>query len=302
MASMLACGRCGSKVSAGARFCMNCGQALAPPASATATPGDGGAAALPMPRRISPVWWAIGAVLAACAVLAGLGAMGVLGLAGPKKTDPVLSRGQGPAASILQRPGERTAPVLKRDQITMPADVRAWLEHLERIEKAKQELQREQADELMIAMSSMNGLVSGFGIEGLLDEETTGDPEASIEKFMPIEKMIGQWKALRRRFNEEGPPVPAECRDLRDHYDGVLMQVPGVMKDIATIAGNVFDPSKSQKMKDLREVQREHRQYIDEPLRRSDDILGQICDRYDTRKWFDIKVDSGGMMGLPGLQ
>lgn len=276
---------------------MNCGQALAPPAS----PSPDGSAALPMPRRISPVWWAIGGILAVCAALAGLSAMGVLGIMGPKKNDPVLSRGQDPAPSVLQRPGERSAPVLQRDQVTMPADVRAWLEHLERIEKAKQELQREQADELMIAMSSMSGLVSGFGVEGLLDEETTGDPEAGIEKFMPIDKMMDQWKALRRRFNEEGPPVPEECRTLRDEYDGVLMQVPGVMKDIATIAGNVFDPSKSQKMKDLREIQRTHREYIDVPLRRSDDLLGQICDRYDTRKWFDIKVDAGGMMGLPGI-
>jgi len=277
---------------------MNCGQALAP----ASAPAAAGSAALPMPRRNSAVWWALGGVVAVGALLAGLQAFGILGLSGPKKGDPVLARDQSPAASVLQRPGSSPAPVLPRDQVSMPADVRAWLEHLERIEKAKQELQQEQADELMISMRSIDSLVSGFGLDGLLNEETTGDPEAGIESFMPIEKMMGQWKDLRKRFNEEGPPVPEECRALRDHYDGVLMQVPGIMKDIGAIAGNVFDPAKSQKVKDLREVQREHRQYIDEPLRASDRLLGEICDRYDTRKWFEIKVDGGGLMGLPGFR
>ncbi|MBX7133629.1 MAG: zinc ribbon domain-containing protein [Fimbriimonadaceae bacterium] len=295
------CTRCGTPVPSGAKFCMNCGQ----PAPVTApAAGSSVPMAWPQTKSNAGVWWAIGSVLVIAAVVFGLGAVGILRLRGADKSGPMLVQTGPEQGKILARKAEDPPPVLQRhqdDPIRMPDDVRAWLEHLERIERAKQELQRDQMDDLMISMRSIDQLVAGFATEGLMDPDAPDNPTAGVNDFLPIEKMTADWKELRRKFNQEGPPCPEECKPLRDEYDTALAQVPGVLSDINAIAGDLFDPAKKEKIKDLREVQKSHRDYIDKPLTKSDRLVGEICDRYDTKKWFDIKVDSGGIMGMPGF-
>lgn len=277
---------------------MNCGQALAP-----APEGPGAPAVSITPTKTTAHWWVLGAILGLAALMFALDLTGILRLRG-KQPGSVLTRAHDDLGTVLPAAGRESGPSLPaagREKRVMPDDVRAWLEHLERIEKAKQELQQDQLDDLRIAMGSIQQRVLGIATEGLLDPDAPDAPAAGVESFLPVTKMTEDWIRLRQRFNEEGPPVPAECKDLRDLYDGVLMQVPGTLKDIDEIAGNLFDPEKKDKIRDLREISKRHTDVIDKPLRRSDRVLGEICDRYDTRKWFDIKVDSGGgVFGLLG--
>jgi hypothetical protein len=253
--------------------------------------------------------------MAIAALVFGLGAAGILRLRGSDKPGPVLARGQEPTQSVLTERGpddnpsilpkqadQPAATLTKPGPVRMPDDVRAWLEHLEKIERAKQALSQDEQDDLMISMRSIDQMVTKAATDGLLDPDSSADPEAGVNDFLPIKKMTADWKELRRQFNQDGPPVPDECKDLHDQYDSALMQVPGVLKDINDIAGNLFDEDKKPKIKGLREVQRTHQDYIDKPLHRSDRLLGDICDHYQTRKWFDIKVDNaGGLMGIPGF-
>lgn len=295
------CTRCGAPLPGGAKFCMNCGQ----PAPAAAVAAGGPASLVQtQPKSNAGVWWALGAILAIAAILFGLGAAGILRLRSADKAGPMLVQPGPDQGKLLVKRADDPPPVLQRNQddpIRMPDDVRAWLEHLERIERAKQELQRDQMDDLMISMRSIEQLVLGAATEGLMDPDAPDNPTAGVNDFLPVEKMTADWKELRRRFNQDGPPCPEECKPLKDEYDGALAQVPGVLNDIGSITGNLFDPEKKSKIKDLREIQQNHREYIDKPLTKSDRMVGQICDKYETKKWFDIKVDSGGMMGLPGF-
>lgn len=312
---MTPCARCGAPVPAGGRFCMQCGAPVVLSTPVPASASSSGTFPLTLPRSNSGVWWALGVVLVLAAVLVGLQAAGILRMGAGGNPKAVLTKPGEGGPPLLVAKGDSSEPVmaaksdsppstmpLHRDgPLRMPDDVRAWLEHLERIEKAKQELQRDEMDELMISFRQIEGLVTSKAVEDLIDPEKTGDPAAGVNDFLPIEKMTSDWKDLRRRFLETGPPCPDECVPLRNAFDGALSQVPGSLNDINEIVGNLFDPEKKSKIKDLREVQKSHREFIDKPLKESDRMVQQICDRYDTKKWFDIKVDSGGILGVPGF-
>ena len=295
--TMFACPRCGGQLPANARFCMNCGQPLAPtPAAATGDP-CATSVALPAPNRNAMLWWILGGLLAVSAIVFGLSAAGVLKLRSPDASGPVLARNQDPSNSILPVPArdsDSILPATTPEQKRMPKDVRDWLEHLEKIEKQKQAIVAEQMDDLAVSMSGIQQKVLGMATEGLTDPESTGDPSAVVGDILPVEKISKEWKDLRARFNDYPPGVPAECKELHDQFDGALMQVPGMVSDINAIAGNLFDPEKREKIRDLREIQKSNDEFIDKPLRKSDRLLGDICDKYDERKWFEIKVDGGG--------
>lgn len=245
-------------------------------------------------------WWGAGIGALAAGLLAAILALsGVLGL-GAGRPEPVLvARGSNETPPLLEKHGEAPPSLLADDteRIEMPADVRAWLEHLERIEKEKVVIHEDQAIEMMGMMGSIQQQVLGK-IGDLADPDSDAVPAAKADEILPIEDLKKPWIELRRKFND-GPPVPEECRALRDRYDDALMQVPGAMADIVDIAGNLFDPEKGPRIRELRDLQRKHKQYIDEPMRQADREVGAICSKYRTRKWFSISPDVslGGALG-----
>lgn len=280
---------------------MHCGTALRAAAPGTA----------PVQKRAWG-WWGAGIGALAAGLLAAILALsGVLGLGADKPAPILAARGSREAPPLLEKKADAPPPLLSNttERVEMPADVRAWLEHLERIEKEKVQIHEDQAIEMMGMMGSIQQRVLGE-IGDLADPDSDSVPQTKADEILPIEDLKKPWVELRKKFNE-GPPVPAECRALRDRYDNALMQVPGAMADIVDIAGNLFDPEKGPRIRELRDLQRKHKQYIDEPMRQADGDLAQICAKYDTRKWFSISPDvslggalggfGGGGMGLGGF-
>ncbi len=268
---------------------MHCGAALRPPAPGSA----------PGPKRAWG-WWGAGAGALVAGLLAAILALsGVLGLGAAKQAPILAARGSREAPPLLEKRADAPPPLLAdtTDHIEMPADVRAWLEHLERIEKEKVQIHEDQAIEMMGMMGSIQQRVLG-NIGDLADPDSDSVPQTKADDILPIEDLKKPWIELREKFNA-GPPVPAECRPLRDRYDNALMQVPGAMADIVDIAGNLFDPEKGPRIRELRDLQRKHKQYIDEPMRQADRDVGEICAKYRTRKWFTISPDVslGGALG-----
>lgn len=95
--------------------------------------------------RKTAMWIACGAVLGALALYIGLSLSGLLARAGPE-SEPITAKTAEPQAVAA-------API---ERIKMPDDVRAWLEHLERIERRRMELTRIQLADLMVKMASIS--------------------------------------------------------------------------------------------------------------------------------------------------
>src|SRR5688572_13383469 len=135
------CPRCGSGIPAGATFCLQCGQMFVAAA--------GGATALPVVAKRNILPFVLGALGAVIAVFGGLWASGLLSF-GNTPPETVLRVPAKEQSVGLARRGEQQEPSIARAGVRMPDDVRAWLEHLERIEKKKNDLHAEQLSDATV--------------------------------------------------------------------------------------------------------------------------------------------------------
>lgn len=287
------------------RFCPACGTAFDAPGPPSGPPQH----RVIMPNQPSygkanPWWYVLGGVGVVLAAIVGLGLAGVLQFpwANRSKTLPAVAEGPRPVLQLPNQTGPPVTPV-QRERKEMPADIRAWLEHLERIERKKNALHVQQSTEIRtVASLGMLGQMkdimgSLFGDDAPID--TTPDPESGTSFRDIAFRVRRDWVALRQEFHTM--PPPEDCKPLAREYDGALMQVPGVVGDMLEMLGAVTSENAQNIRRSLVDVQTRHQQYIDEPLKRSDRLLGEICDKYETRKWFTISPDlPGGTLGKFG--
>jgi hypothetical protein len=282
---------------AGATFCLQCGQMYA-------AAGPGGALVARKGRNAALV--SLGVVAAVLAAFAGLSASGLLRF------------GEMPAQGNLQAPGAQEDSGLTRradepDQtlaatdtkITMPADVRAWLEHLERIEKKKNAIHIDQSDNAKLSARMLEG---AGGLTSVEDVNTFTDPDASVPDLrVDVTKMFDEmkepWLALRKEFLN-GPRVPAECTALAQSYESGLVSIPGSIDELTAILKS-FNPTDTNARKEAdsarssaRNVGQTHRANVDRSFIKADDQLEAICRKYETKKWFDIHSGTLGGSGL----
>lgn len=327
------CPKCGKPSVAGAAFCMHCGQRYAPtapaPAPAQAPMMQGAAPAFPNPAVNSKktTWIAIGTALAMIlAIFFGLRATGILqfGAKNPQiealraegnlteqellKAEGNLSgqellraEGEDPKIPLLRAEGSPPPPTLNQgaQRIEMPADIRRWLEHLEAIEKRKNDLSMKQLSQMAVLMQQMKVLGGGMG---MLNEEEGGYGG----DLGPSETAKGSFDAMRPEWNQlitdfRSFPPPAECKPIADDYNRAINEIPGMNSDLAEIlAGVASDPAAA--LEKVMKIQNTSSNVIDRYLGASDSKVGDICRKYETRKWFDIKTDvGGGLMGKFGL-
>jgi hypothetical protein len=232
--------------------------------------------------------------------LIGLSAAGVLQF-GAKAPEPSLTAfGNRPKPSLQapRDPGKE-----------MPDDIRAWLEHLERIEKMRVQLAKDQIRMLMIDASEFQATAYADTLKSLLGEDPTGpgdippeyDSKKKAEKI--VESVRPDWKALAEEF--EAMPPPAECQEMAAKYSQVLRETGATTGDIIDAMNNGgSDPSVV--IDKLQALIKSHREHIDKPAIEVDLAVEDLCDKYDTRKWFAIAGDvgsSGSLMSpnLPGM-
>lgn len=247
-----------------------------------------------------------GIAAGALAVLIGLYAAGVLrfGAMGPRGD---LRAPATPVASALTDVAKPpSAPVqAPAVNITMPDAVRKWLEHLERIEKKKNELHQRQADEAVAMIPAIKG--GGLDLDTLkqiLDPDSgMPDPRNKVDEM--LRSMAAPWRDLRMEFLETGPPMPAECAPLAKRFEEGLTAVPDEMDAIRKLLTG-FDPASESVRSDaadsqakLRGIDKTHKGAVDNEFLAADSLLSQICDKYRTRKWFGI--DGGTLRGSPFL-
>ncbi len=285
---------------------MHCGQMLASSGGSIplvdATPHANG-------RRL--IVGVIGAILVLAGLLFALDETGLLRAAGsvfrPQSLAAQGQSGQPPAlpaegsaqdSRMLSSPGQAggsSLPIPDSKRF-MPDDVRRWLEHLERIERKRGDLSREH---LATAITTMTALQLGGSmseIEALLRGDLEGLDEnqtpPTIEKATTdMESMTRAWVSLNDEFLSV--PPPEECVPIRNQYDQVLRETGAMILDIVQAVDNA-STDREGALQALLSMKGKSEERIGRPAERTDQGVAQICDKYETRKWFSISRDFGG--------
>ena len=324
------CSRCGKPAPAGAAFCPACGTPMGVPAAAR--PAVPQPAPRPTPRSTAPVvggspvappttgavaadfeaqrrrnrWTALGIGAAALvAAFLGASALGILRLGASSSKPGLRVASKGPASALqmpgridppaLQLPGRVDPPALTQGATRkqMPADVEAWLKHLQKCEETKVTISGDQMAEALVLMQKMQALGAGMGLmdpydqsQGEGGDKSPGDyAKGKVMDFRP------RWQGLVDFFNSV--PPPEECKPLAADFNRALSEVPGMMGDIGDVLNNVSsDPSKA--LQEANKLKGGSYGDIDRYFARADQKLSDICAKYDHNKWFNIKADVSG--------
>lgn len=285
---------------------MHCGGALASGASATPTgsPAFGGEAAR---QKRSMRWIAALAIVGSlAAAYIGLRASGALSVGASTPEAPTLqAQGSVNPPAILRTEGTTPPPSLDKpgQRIVMPAEIRDWLEHLRRTEEKRMRLAEDQMAELMVSLTLLQGGDPLSNLGDLLDPDAPTNPDQappSVRRTAEdAQKHSRAWADLTRFFNSV--PPPAECVPIRNEYDQVVRETGLMMTDIiGVVQGSTANPQTA--LASLMRMRGRSKERIDTPAIETDSLVQEICDKYDTRKWFDIKGDvGGGMLGKSGI-
>lgn len=256
----------------------------------------------------------IAIALAAVAIIAlgffGFKAFGGLSAqGGTPDTDALRRSGRQPDNQVLAAASNTPTPVLNKGGEVpvpkkMPPEVFAWLKHLEQCEAMKVAISGDQAAEVSVYMQKMGVLGAGMGMQDPYDQsdETPGEAANSEPSGYAKGKILDlrpRWEELITKFNSY--PPPDECKPLADDFNRAIGEIPGMMGDLGEILnGASADPMSS--LQKVKKMQNSSYGDVDRYFLRSDEKLGQICGKYDTHKWFNIKGDvlAGGMMGRFG--
>lgn len=209
---------------------------------------------------------------------------------------------EAPQAPIVK--ATEVAPPVVRSKDGMPDDVRAWLEHLERIERKRIELAQTQIMGLLVSMEEIKGAELGDALADILGGDPTQQEQReapSVGKAKQIaDEVRPKWKELAVEFEAKEPPE--ECKTVAGNYDQALRETGATVSDIIGVINTEAGEPQTAIQK-LREIMTNHKKMIDEPAKRADTGVGDICDKYGVRKWFDIKGDvgGGGLFAMPSI-
>lgn len=276
------CYRCGRPVVPGARFCSHCGASLEVAPSGAR-------------RRL---WPAAGLVLLIAVVGLSLAAGGayVLRAKASKPGADLRAAAGEPAPSSLAQ----TAPPVEGDLRApsgpgMPAAIRAYLEHVERIERERRRVTQTQLGQATAYLAQMGAKGLGQTMRELLEADPA-EPGAfrseESTRARTRERFAGwreEWERLLGSFASVTPPE--QCVPLQRHYDEALRETKAMMSDlIGALEASESDPERALSF--LYGMQGQSGS-IDQAARRADDEVGSLCERYRTRKWFSIMTDMG---------
>lgn len=242
----------------------------------------------------------LGIILAVGAIVGVVIGTGVLQRGDKLAGVPSLqAKGETPRGSLPLQGEQAPAAMPKTaERAVMPDDVRAWLLHLEQIEARKVELSLRQTADMIKFQQMISVLGAGIGAMNPFDmsegEETPPD-QVTQSKFTDLKP---EWEQLIADF--QSFPPPQECQPLANDYFRAISEIPGMTSDIIDILNNVTaDPSGA--LQRISTLQGKSYNDIGKYFIQSDQRLGDICSKYNERKWFNIKSDVVGVGTLGKL-
>jgi hypothetical protein len=261
---------------------------------------------MPSPAGIDPnrkrrlaIYGTLTGILICLAILLGLNAAGVLQLrANATSGNNLAAQGETQGPGLIAH-GDLGPSGLSKEAspiVAMPDDIRDWLEHLRKCEERRKDLTQKNMTTALITLTEIRGAGDIEMVKSLLEEAGGSDPDpnrkTTVQRTVDeSDQMRQDWIKLRDFFNSKAPP--AECVPIRDNYDQVLRETGGMIGDINDIVNGMGDNAKDAITK-LQALTGKSKKNIDIPAAQTDDGVKQICRKYNTNKWFDIKPDFGG--------
>lgn len=274
------CARCGSSLVQGAAFCPHCGTPTAPQSDR-------------WPRVLSVV---VG-VLILAAVAFTLQRAGVLQLFGSSEASlgkdggvpPSLALG-GEGGTSVSKPGDAPpsltvpgdpAPSIGRDRRGMPDDVRAWLDHLKRIDRERERLNTDLGAE---AIAMVGSLQPGTFAETDAEAAAQDDSRRRGTAGTFIEHVNQKFSDLTRRF--QSVPPPDECRRIAAEYNDALLGTRELMADLIRALENLsIQQAAALEGKSLRRV--------DMPVQSANALIEALCRKYEEPNVWHLFVERG---------
>lgn len=296
------CSRCGTDLSANARFCQSCGNAIAPERP-MATPPPPPTAKQGMSGTQKVVAIGGGALLLIALLGFVLVKAGVLGAkGGPPKTGVLEAKGSQPSTGVLQAEGhDPNTGVLAANAadptkpITMPADIEDWLKHLQRCEQMRHDISKDAISGLMVDMAKLSVNGGADNLEKIMSGEDPEPPHKDLAN--QADKMRTQWNELLTFFRSRRPPQ--RCVKLALTFDKVLVETSISMLDITSAMQNATNDPQGA-IKKLQGLRGTSYQRIDVPALSADNQVAEICREYNKDKWFVIRGDVAGQLGSVG--
>ncbi len=282
------CPRCAAEIPPQSKFCLRCGT----PVNATTEIPAAPASLPPLKNRRTPgvgkgTWAAVGGMAVLAALICAFVVKGQLAQkAGQTGTGTLVQApGEGRRAPLVQAPGETPkAPVVQAPAEGKPstADIEDYLAFLKQIEVTKQQLIREQTG------NALQLLAQAKGLSASLEEKDYNNTFENMNKSMKFNS--GAWGELSAKF--QGRVPPQSCLDLAnkyyDHLGKLQAQLLAINDALSKVASN---PNSA--LSALSQMQGAASQEMDEAIRKADDALADVCDKYHLHKEFDIRGDSG---------
>jgi hypothetical protein len=180
-----------------------------------------------------------------------------------------------PQPSVLNTDVEK--PPLKPDEKPQPpADVIAYLEHLKRVEKYRQDLCAKELNDLIAMAPQMISKVYDF------DEDV--DPKSPTnDLYSQASKYSQEWQQIAAYF--ASVPPPQACNQLAGKYYESLIEF---IKFMNSFRGAIAKSDVAQ----LKNIQRDQTS-VDEKLTASDQELAKVCNQFGIDKTFSIQGDTG---------
>lgn len=286
------CTRCLAEIPAQSQFCLRCGTAI----GGTAANPTGMMSAAGFAPPATNKRFLVPAIIGLLAVLViALGAVVVRGNLVQKPTETsnsnlVQAPTQSGPSNLVQAPTEAEPSKLvetPKETAPKPTDVMDYLAFLKQIEISKQKLISDELASMLQQKSEMLGKQA----------EAANSDDPSVQKdFLPsvgrgTNDVANQWDKLTQAFNQRTPP--ASCVDLRNKYYDQLgklqsqfLQVGGALTKAQSDPGGA--------LKELTGMLGGASAEADQSIRRADDALADVCNKYRLQKDFVIKGEPSG--------
>lgn len=213
--------------------------------------------------------------------------------------------GTAAPAAILKQEGEPSGTAIRAtastppDETMMPADVRAYLEHVREVELKRSELATDQLAEMKTKMAELSVGGGMEAIQKLLDAENSGEEPISPSDDLAADarKMKGEWDKLHAFLLSKSPPP--SCGNLALAYGSCIQETGAQIYDILDILGSIGSDPKTA-VKRLEKMKGDSRS-VDRLGKESQSHMVSICQKWNTAPWFEIASDFGGTSFLSSV-
>lgn len=146
------------------------------------------------------------------------------------------------------------------------------------------------------------------GVQGLADPDNTSSSAPAMDDAQRVTReMIKAWSALKRKFDTY--PPPPDCAPIGAAYDNGLAGMADNATKLSDLLGGISQKSEPTQadaddaIGHVKGVGSGHIHDVDTELRKTDQLVQDICDKFDVHKWFSIDAHggSGSMFGMPGM-